>query len=173
MKVRVRAATIADAQQFISLAILSTPHFEGRASPPIETESFRDYVRPAVAGLRHLYLVLDMSNDQLLGAVTINNILRGMHHCGTIGYWVGVPFQHSGVMTAALPLVLDDAFGTLRIHRLEANVESTNLWSKRLLERNGFLPEGQARELIRIQGVWKDHERWALLETDRRFRKDK
>ena len=63
----------------------------------------------------------------------------------------------SGHMTAAVRAVIPFAFGTLRLHRLEAACIPTNTASIRLLENTGFVREGYAREYLCINGIWQDH----------------
>jgi ribosomal-protein-alanine N-acetyltransferase len=66
-------------------------------------------------------------------------------------------------MTEAVGLVVRDAFRRLRLHRLEANVQPGNRASIRLVRRLGFRREGYSPRYLKIQGRWRDHERWALL----------
>ena len=44
-----------------------------------------------------------------------------------------------------------------RLHRLEAACIPSNTGSIKLLEKNGFVREGYAREYLCINGVWQDH----------------
>jgi RimJ/RimL family protein N-acetyltransferase len=54
-------------------------------------------------------------------------------------------------------------FGELGLHRVEANIQSDNVPSKRLVERLGFRCEGFSPRHLEVGGRWRDHERWALL----------
>src|SRR6516165_10535077 len=69
-------------------------------------------------------------DETLLGGIGLANIKRG------------VSFARHGYMTAALPLVLDFAFGRLRLHRVEAACLPTNVPSRALLLGAGFAQEG-------------------------------
>jgi ribosomal-protein-alanine N-acetyltransferase len=69
-------------------------------------------------------------------------------------------------MTAAVMAVLPFAFGTLRLHRVEAACIPANGASIRLLERTGFQREGFARQYLCINGVWQDHLLFARLRDD-------
>ena len=54
----------------------------------------------------------------------------------------------------------------LRLHRLEASCLPHNQPSIRLLEGVGFYREGFARAYLRIDGAWRDHVLYALLDSD-------
>jgi len=71
-----------------------------------------------------------------------------------------------GHMTAAVKTVLPFAFGTLRLHRVEAACIPTNVPSIRLLERCSFAREGYARQYLCINGIWQDHLLFARLKGD-------
>jgi len=66
-------------------------------------------------------------------------------------------------MTAAVRALIPYAFGTLRLHRMEAACIPTNVASISLLERTGFEREGYAREYLCINGLWQDHLLYARL----------
>ena len=70
---------------------------------------------------------------------------------------MGLPYVRQGYMTAAVRAVIPFAFGTLRLHRLEAACIPTNAASIRLLENTGFVREGYARDYLCINGMWQDH----------------
>ncbi len=69
-------------------------------------------------------------------------------------------------MTEALQLMLQYAFGDLKLHRLEANIQPGNTASIALVKRAGFVLEGFSRRYLKIGGRWRDHERWALIAED-------
>jgi [ribosomal protein S5]-alanine N-acetyltransferase len=56
----------------------------------------------------------------------------------------------------------------LGLHRLEAACLPHNVASARVLEKAGFVREGRARRYLKINGVWQDHDLFALLQDDLR-----
>jgi ribosomal-protein-alanine N-acetyltransferase len=65
-------------------------------------------------------------------------------------------------MTAGLHRVLEAAFGSLALHRVEANIQPSNGRSLALVRRFGFQKEGFSTKYLKVDGAWRDHERWAL-----------
>lgn len=102
----------------------------------------------------------------MLGAVNISQIFYGSFRSAYLGYWIGAPFAGQGYMREALSLVLTQAFGSLRLHRIEANLQPTNTPSRRLVQQLGFRLEGYSPKYLKIGGRWRDHERWALLRSE-------
>ena len=105
----------------------------------------------------------------LVGGVGLSNVRRGVAETASLGYWIGEPYARQGLMTAALPLVLDFSFERLRLHRVEAACLPTNVPSRAVLARTGFHQEGYARQYLFIAGKWQDHLLFAILREDHRL----
>lgn len=112
------------------------------------------------------FLIFDQTSDQLLGGITLGGIRRGVSQTGTLGYWMGAPHAGKGRMTRAVAAVVDFGFSKLRLHRVDAACIPDNAPSIAVLERNGFQREGYARGYLKIDGAWRDHVLFGLLETD-------
>jgi ribosomal-protein-alanine N-acetyltransferase len=69
-------------------------------------------------------------------------------------------------MTEALVLLLDAAYRDVGLHRVEANVQPTNVRSLALVERVGFVREGYSCRYVKVGGRWRDHVRLAMLAED-------
>jgi ribosomal-protein-alanine N-acetyltransferase len=129
--------------------------------------AFRRRIRRYSEDLRsdqgYAFLIIRYSDGALVGGLTLANIRRGVAQACSLGYWMGLPFVRHGYMTAAVRAVVPFAFATLRLHRIEAACIPTNAGSIRLLEKNGFVREGYAREYLCINGIWQDHLLFARL----------
>jgi len=113
------------------------------------------------------FLIFRAGDDALLGGLTLGQVRRGVAQAATLGYWMGAPHAGKGHMSRAVRAAAAFAFATLRLHRIEAACLPENAPSIQLLESVGFLREGFARSYLRINGAWRDHVLFALLETDK------
>ncbi len=102
-------------------------------------------------------------SGEVVGVININEIVAGAFQSAYLGYYGMSSFSGKGLMTAALRTAVDYAFGDLGLHRLEANIQPENYASIALVRRVGFQKEGFSRSYLRIDGEWRDHERWAVL----------
>jgi [ribosomal protein S5]-alanine N-acetyltransferase len=118
----------------------------------------------------YAFLIFDQTSDDLLGGITLGGVRRGVSQAGTLGYWMGAPHAGRGRMTRAVATIVDFAFSRLRLHRIEAACIPENAPSVALLERNGFRREGYARAFLKIDGAWRDHVLFALVDGDQRTR---
>ncbi len=126
----------------------------------------RRYAEDQRSDLAYPFFIFRKSDDMLVGGLTLANIRRGCAQAASLGYWMGARYAGQGYMTAAVRTILPFAFGTLRLHRVEAACLPINEVSIRLLKRTGFQHEGFARQYLCINGVWEDHLLFARLRDD-------
>jgi len=137
-----------------------------RGLSPYGPAWFTSLLERSASDANDVCLVCRREDDALLGLFSIGVIVRGAHQSAFLGYWVGARYAGQGVMSEALPLLLRHAFGSLGLHRLEANIRPDNAPSIALVRRVGFTKEGYSRRYLKIAGRWHDHERWAILVED-------
>lgn len=112
------------------------------------------------------FFIFREDDDVLIGGLSFGHVRRGVSQAATLGYWMGEPYAGKGYMTRAVRAACAYAFEKRGFHRIEAACLPNNEPSKRLLERVGFKQEGYARSYLNINGQWRDHLLYALLETD-------
>ncbi len=117
-------------------------------------------------------LLIRRADNQLLGALTLDNIRRGPAQAGTLGYWIGQPFARQGYMREAILALTHHAFTNLDLSRMEAACLPENAPSRGVLEKCGFKYEGVAQSYLQINGRWRNHVLYANLRGDRRGRTD-
>lgn len=159
----IRRPRRADATAFVALVRCSRSLHRPWVSPPTTEAKYVDWLagrRPP----RQQPLVICRSTDgALIGNINISEIIPGAFRSAFLGYWIGAPFQGQGYATEALWLAIRYAFGALRLHRLEANIQPENTQSLALVRRLGFHKEGFSPRYLKIGGRWRDHERWAVV----------
>lgn len=102
--------------------------------------------------------IFDNSNtNNVIGMISINNIVRGAFHACYIGYSLAESKQGNGYMSEALKKVIGYIFKELRLHRIMANYMPHNMRSANVLKKLGFSVEGYARDYLYINGKWEDH----------------
>jgi ribosomal-protein-alanine N-acetyltransferase len=125
----------------------------------------RRYGREIRNDLAYPFLLF-RSDGTLLGGCTLSNVRRGVTQSAAIGYWIGKPFARQGFMFSALRTLLPFAFGPLGLHRVEAACVPENAASRNLLRKLGFREEGRALRYLQINGEWRDHLLFGLLQDE-------
>jgi [ribosomal protein S5]-alanine N-acetyltransferase len=156
----------ADADEFIAAALQSAALHRPWVTAPDTPERFTAYLNRAGREDRASYLVRHRACGALVGYVNINNIVLGTLRSGHLGYASFLSHARRGLMAAGLAGVVTDAFTTLGLHRLEANIQPGNAPSLNLVRRLGFRREGFSPRYLLIDGQWCDHERWTVLAED-------
>lgn len=95
------------------------------------------------------WVVTGTASDQLIGTTTLFRIDRPQGRA-EIGYALGSAHWGKGLAQDAVALVLDHAFDTLGLRRVEADADPRNTGSMRLLQALGFRQEGLLRERWRV-----------------------
>ena len=124
------------------------------------------YARDLETGQGYPFFVYTAQDDELVGGVTLSNVRRGVAQTATMGYWIGQSFARKGYTLRAVREVCRFAFDKLRLHRIEAACLPTNIPSRDLLLKAGFSLEGKARAYLKINGAWRDHILFGLVEDE-------
>jgi len=117
-------------------------------------------------GANNVSLLAIDEQEKLIACINLNEIVRGAFQSAYVGYFAFEPFAGKGLMQQAMKLVIDHAFSELRLHRVEANIQPSNARSIKLIKSLGFRHEGFSPRYLKIDGSWKDHERFALTVED-------
>lgn len=131
-------------------------------SPPQTEADFQDWLERSRRTTHFAALVCRTECDSIVGVFQLSEIVLGPFRSAYLSYFAMAKFAGQGHMTEGLHLLLGYAFRTLRLHRIEANIQPGNAPSIALVKRCGFLLEGYSPNYLRIGGRWRDHERWAI-----------
>ncbi|MGE5176843.1 MAG: GNAT family N-acetyltransferase [Hyphomicrobiales bacterium] len=130
---------------------------------PAEARAMIERYRPVDGDRTFLpWAVAGAEDDVVIGTATLFQI-DATHRRAEIGYALASAYWGRGLMHEALIVVVGYAFDTLRLHRLEADIDPRNAASLRSVERLGFLREGTLRERWQVGGEISDTAFFGLL----------
>ena len=114
------------------------------------------------------------NNDAINWAITMrgDNTIIGMigyvrfhkdHYRGEIGYSLHTPYHGKKITDEAIAAVLAYGFNVLNLHTVEAVVNSANVASKKILERNGFTNDAFFKDYLYLGGQFVDANVYSLV----------
>ena len=155
-----------DRHEFMAMVRASRALHRGWVAPSASSVAYAALLQRQRRGTHVGFLAQRIEDRALVGVVNLNEIVRGTYQGAYLGYYANACFAGQGYMREAVALALERAFGALRLHRLEANIQPANHRSIALVQSLGFHREGYSPRYLKIGGRWRDHERWALLRED-------
>jgi ribosomal-protein-alanine N-acetyltransferase len=172
--VTLRELRASDAPSLFSL--LTTQEVARFISPPPSTvEGFERFIawtlRQRTAGTYACFAVTLKGFDTAIGIFQVRETEPGF---GTAewGFAIGSPFWGTGVFEEGAQLVLEFAFDTLDVHRLEARAAVRNGRGTGALLKLGAVPEGVLRKSFLRDGEYLDQVLYAIVEDDWRALRD-
>jgi len=105
------------------------------------------------------------SEGKVIGEVSLKTI-RWFNRKAEISIFIVPEYQGKGYGKRALKKIMELAFGTFNLYRLEAEVMEFNEPSIRLMESLGFKLEGRLREARYVDGKYWDILRYGILRRE-------
>lgn len=161
-QVYIRKPSQEDLSELLQLHQVSQVFHAPWVFPPLTEIACYDYLDRCLNEDFEGLLICDSAHYQIVGVANLSQIFYRAFQNAYLGYYVHVDYARQGLMSAGMPLAIDYAFEQLDLHRLEANIQPENLASIALVQRLGFTKEGFSEKYLKINGEWRDHERWAL-----------
>jgi ribosomal-protein-alanine N-acetyltransferase len=153
-------------------ALLTTEEVSRFISPPpTSVEGFERFIawtlRQRTAGTYACFAVTLRGFDTAIGIFQIRQLEPGF---GTAewGFAIGSQFWGTGVFQDGAELVLDFAFDTIGVHRLEARAAVLNGRGNGALQKIGAVQECVLRKSFQRNGQYLDQVLYAILDSDRR-----
>jgi ribosomal-protein-alanine N-acetyltransferase len=115
---------------------------------------------------RYVHGIRLSGDGRLIGRVSLDNIVRGAWQNATIGYFVDQEHNGRGIATQAVRDAVRFGFKDIGLHRVQAGVMPRNVASIRVVEKAGFRFEGLSPRYLQINGVWEDHNMYAITIED-------
>jgi RimJ/RimL family protein N-acetyltransferase len=165
-RVRLRWLTAADVDALYAvfsdrrmMRYWSSPAMTGRE----EAENYLRRIHEGFDGKSLFQWGVERKEDgRVIGTCTLFH-LDPANAKAELGYALASAHWGKGYMTEALTALLDFAFATLRLRRLEADVDPRNGNSLRILSKLGFQREGLLRERWNVAGEIQDTVFYGLL----------
>ncbi len=107
--------------------------------------------------------VIESYEGEILGRLTLSGVTRGALQSCALSYWVRADRLRRGHASRAVMLAVVHAFERLELHRIQAETLPENVASQTVLRAAGFSLFGFAPQYLRIDGVWRDHLMFQLL----------
>ncbi|MDE7313062.1 MAG: GNAT family N-acetyltransferase [Eubacterium sp.] len=120
--------------------------------------------------------IANAGDGQLLRAVEVDGTVAGSisisrgtdvyEKSAELGYWLAEGYWRQGIMTQAVRMICEEAFGTMDIARIFAEPFAHNAGSRRVLEKAGFTCEGTMRDSVYKNGKIGSYCMYALLREE-------
>ncbi len=162
-RIHLRRITLADERRFLASVQASRALHRPWVQAPSTPKQFRAYVRRLQRPDHHGSIVCARATGELVGVINLSNIVLGNFRSAYLAYYAFAGFEKQGLMAEGLREVVRYAFRSMRLHRLEANIQPANTPSLALARSCGFAKEGFSPRYLKIGGRWRDHERWAII----------
>ena len=137
--------------------------------PPTSVEGFERFIawtlRQRASGSYVCFAVTVAGSDTAVGIFQVRQLDPGFG-MAEWGFALGSAFWGTGAFQDGATLLLDFAFGTLGVHRLEARAAVENGRGHGALVKMGAVPEGRLRKSFLRHGTFHDQILYALLDTD-------
>ena len=156
-------------------AMLTTEEVARFISPPPTTvEGFERFIawtlRQRTAGVYACFAVTLQGYDTAIGIFQIRELEPGF---GTAewGFAIGSAFWGTGVFQEGATLMVNFAFETVGVHRLEARAAVKNGRGNGALQKMGAAQEGLLRRSFLRNGEYLDQNLWTIVDEDWRLAK--
>jgi ribosomal-protein-alanine N-acetyltransferase len=161
-RIYLRPPVAGDQREFLARSRASRALHHPWTAAPATPDRFRAYVARMQAPDHRGFLVCRREDDAIAGVINLSHMVMGLFCSGYLGYYAFAGFERQGLMREGLLAVVRHSFVSLKMHRLEANIQPGNAPSVALVRSCGFKLEGYSPRYLKINGRWRDHERWAV-----------
>ena len=141
---------------------------QGIPTNPEETQSIveqwiREHEKNPI--MKYSFSIVLKQSNELIGLVSLR-LGPAKYKNGEVSYKIHPNHWKKGYATEALNSVIDFAFHTLKLHRIEAGCAIDNIASIKVLEKVGMQRDGRMRQLLPLKNGWSDNYEYSLLDTD-------
>ncbi len=111
------------------------------------------------------WAVIEKESGECIGQIAYF-LVDGNNHFGEIEYCIGTAFQGRGYASEATRAVIDYGFDKIGFHKVQICVRPSNIPSRRVIEKCGFIYEGTLRDYFYIDGKYEDRMYFSIIRKD-------
>lgn len=131
----------------------------------------KEYIKNDIKEYRRGFLVplwISLKDDpkNIIGRLSFFNFAYGGMMSCSLGYHLDQKMTGKGYMTEAIKASCQMLVDILHLHRIEAFILPENEKSLSLISRCGFKKEGIRYSYMHINGAWRDHVSYYILDED-------
>ena len=139
--------------------------WDAHESPRDTRSALRSAIRQYRSGAPGSFAIERRSDRRMIGTIGFMWI-NTEHRSAEVGYSLARDCWNQGYATEALAAVLRFGFDTLRLNRIEAQHETSNPASGRVMQKCGMTYEGTLRSRVFNKGHFSDVRLYAILRSD-------
>ena len=113
------------------------------------------------------FAVFEKKSGNIIASIMLMDISRGIFQNAYIGYHLLNPYWGMGYGKEMVRAVLKIAFNELKLHRVEAGIDPSNIRSIKLVKSVGFRKEGRSKHRLKVNDCWSDMMIYAITTEDK------
>lgn len=142
------------------------------AQNPLSIEDFQ-YAAKSIDEVKEWFMD-DIDNGKPTWTIRLEGEIIGLIEAGIRksgatsepGYFIDVMHQRNGYATEALKPVVDWTFENTEVHRIEVGITAKNVGSIRVVQKLGFIHEGDLRKNWPFNNEWHDSVLYSMLREE-------
>ncbi|GGI39389.1 GNAT family N-acetyltransferase [Mammaliicoccus stepanovicii] len=170
--IEIRQVKFEDAEEILDMDIRNRTRFEmysgaNKKDSDYQLYNYRKNIEKYLEEMKnddgYHYVIIEGKSHKIIGTINLFAVVRHNMQSCMMGYALDEAYGGKGYATQAAQKLINIAFEELGFHRVEAGVQPVNKASIRVLEKAGMTREGLNRSNVRVNGVWKDHYLYAIV----------
>lgn len=162
-KISIKRLSLDDADSLFKFEIENRFYFNtiglSRSDSYYNRDSFQEIIESLVGeqekDIHYMYLIMN-TQGEVIGRVNLTDVIKEPLNKAELGYRIGEKHQGKGFATAAVKLVMKQAYLVYKLHRIEAGTSPQNIGSQIVLIKNGFQFVGKYNQYILKSDDWAD-----------------
>ncbi|WP_088186727.1 GNAT family N-acetyltransferase [Desulfosporosinus sp. FKA] len=147
---------------------VSDPKIQSMYSEPVYTtkqdvkELLDKYISFYEKDNYYRWAIIFKETDECIGQIAYF-LVDNNNHFAEIEYCIGGSFQRKGLATEATKAVIQFGFSKMNLHKVQICHKSTNIPSRKVIEKCGFIYEGTLRDFFYMDGQYVDRLYYSII----------